>query len=243
VAVVSLYRDEGVVLRTHKLGEADRIVVFMTAGRGKVRAVAKGVRKTKSRFGGRLEPLVHASLLLYQGRDLDVVNQAETLDHYRAIREDLDRMTDAMGLLEAVDQVAQQGEPNAPLYRMLTGALRALSEAPGRPPMLVAAFYWKLLALEGVAPVLDECARCGTTTDLVSFEPLEGGVLCREHRRGVAVEPHALELIRRILGGQLGSVLAEPAGPSSATVSALATSALESHLERRLRTVHLLQRG
>jgi DNA repair protein RecO (recombination protein O) len=240
---VSLYRDEGVVLRTHKLGEADRIVVFMTAGRGKVRAVAKGVRKTKSRFGGRLEPPLHVSLLLYQGRDLDVVNQAETLDHYRMIREDLDRMTDAMGLLEAVDQVAQQGEPNAPLYRMLTGALKALSEAPDRPPLLVAAFYWKLLALEGVAPVLDQCVRCGTTNDLVSFDPLEGGALCREHRRGVAVEAGVLDLVRRILGGQLGSVLSEPAGPGTAEVSALATSALECHLERRLRTVHLLQRG
>jgi DNA repair protein RecO (recombination protein O) len=240
---MTLYRDEGVVLRTHKLGEADRIIVFLTAGRGKVRAVAKGVRKTKSRFGGRLEPPVHVSLLLYQGRDLDVVNQAETLDHYRSIREDLDRMTDAMSLLEAVDQVAQQGEPNAPLYRMLTGALRALSEEPGHPPLLVAAFYWKLLALEGVAPVLDQCARCGTTFELVSFDPLEGGALCRDHRRGVAVGPDALDVIRRILGGQLGSVLAEPAGPSTAEVSALATSALESHLERRLRTVHLLQRG
>jgi DNA repair protein RecO (recombination protein O) len=240
---MTLYRDEGVVLRTHKLGEADRIVVLMTAGRGKVRAVAKGIRKTKSRFGGRLEPPVHVSLLLYQGRELDVVNQAETLDHYRSIREDLDRMTDAMALVEAVDQVAQPGEPNAALYRMLTGALRALSEAPDRPVLLVAAFYWKLLALEGVAPVLDQCARCGTTAGLSSFELYEGGTLCRQHRRGLAVDEEALGVIRRILGGQLGPVLSEPPGPSTATVSALATAALESHLERRLRAVHLLQRG
>src|ERR1700751_5808641 len=107
-----LYRDEGVVLRTHKLGEADRIVVLMTAGHGKVRAVAKGVRKTKSRFGGRLETPRHVRRRLYQGRDLDVINQAETLDHYRLLREDLDRMADALALLEAVDQVAQQGEAN-----------------------------------------------------------------------------------------------------------------------------------
>jgi DNA repair protein RecO (recombination protein O) len=248
---MNLYRDEGVVLRTHKLGEADRIVVFMTAGRGKVRAVAKGVRKTKSRFGGRLEPPLHVSLLLYQGRDLGVINQAETLDHYRSIREGLDRMTDALAIVEAVDQVAQEGEPNAPLYRMLTGALRTLSEAAERPPLLVAAFYWKLLALEGVAPILDRCARCGggaavgagEPTDLVSFDLVEGGALCREHRRGSAVEPEALALVRRILGGQLGNVLSETPGPHAAAVSALATSAMESHLERRLRTVHLLGRG
>ena len=100
-----LYRDQGVVLRTIKLGESDRIITLVTAGHGKVRAVAKGVRKTKSRFGARLEPLSHASLLVYEGRDLDIISQAESIDHFRAIREDLDRMGSAMALLEAVDQV------------------------------------------------------------------------------------------------------------------------------------------
>ena len=89
---MGLYRDEGVVLRTIRLGESDRIVTLVTQGRGKVRAVAKGVRKTKSRFGGRLEPTSHVSLLLYEGRELDVVTQAEALDHFRVIREDLDRL-------------------------------------------------------------------------------------------------------------------------------------------------------
>jgi DNA repair protein RecO (recombination protein O) len=240
---VGLYRDEGVVLRTHKLGEADRIVVLMTAGRGKVRAVAKGVRKTKSRFGARLEPPHRASLLLYEGRELDVITQAETIEHYPRLREDLDLLTDAIALVEAVDQVAQEGEPNPALYRMLAGALRALDGADERPPLLVAAFYWKLLALEGVSPILDACARCGATgpdTELVSFDPVEGGAMCREHRRGSAVDAAGLELIRRILGGDLAAVLQEPSGPDSLAVAALATTALEAHLERRLRTVHLL---
>jgi DNA repair protein RecO (recombination protein O) len=246
---VSLYRDEGVVLRTHKLGEADRIVVLMTAGRGKVRAVAKGIRKTKSRFGGRLEPPNRASLLLYQGRELDVITQAETIEHYPALRDDLDRLTDAISLVEAVDQVAQEGEPNPALYRMLIGALRALAGAEVRSPLLVAAFYWKLLALEGVAPVLDGCVRCGGSTEptaplaLVSFDPVEGGALCREHRRGTALEPGVLEVIRRIFGGDLAAVLHEPADRTTSAVAALATSALEAHLERRLRAVHLLSQG
>jgi DNA repair protein RecO (recombination protein O) len=246
---VNLYRDEGVVLRTHKLGEADRIVVLMTAAHGKVRAVAKGVRKTKSRFGGRLEPLRQASLLLYEGRELAVITQAETLEHYPALRLDLDRLTDALALAEAVDQVAQEGESNPPLYRMLTGALQALAGAEVRSPLLVAAFYWKLLALEGVSPVLDYCVRCtaegenSLSSDLVSFDPVEGGALCREHRRGQVVEPGSLELIRRILGGDLAAVLREPSGPATVTTSALATTTLEAHLERRLRTVHLLGQG
>jgi DNA repair protein RecO (recombination protein O) len=247
---VNLYRDEGIVLRTHKLGEADRIVVLMTAGHGKVRAVAKGIRKTKSRFGGRLEPLSRTSLLLYQGRELDVITQAETLDHYPALRDDLDVLTDALSLAEAVDQVAQEGEPNTPLYRMLNGALRSLAGAEHRSPLLVAAFYWKLLALEGVAPVLDACVQCisegadeGSSADLVGFDPVEGGALCREHRRGPAVEPGCLELIRRILGGELAAVLREPPGRATAAASYLATTALEAHIERRLRAVHLLGRG
>src|SRR3954463_16403733 len=104
-----LYRDHAIVLRTIKLGEADRIITLVTLGHGKVRAVAKGVRKTKSRFGARLEPLTHVSLLLYAGRELDIVTQAETVDHFRTIRETLPRMSSAMALLEAVDQVSRSG--------------------------------------------------------------------------------------------------------------------------------------
>jgi DNA repair protein RecO (recombination protein O) len=252
---MTLYRDEGIVLRTHKLGEADRIVVLLTAGRGKVRAVAKGVRKTKSRFGGRLEPPNRISLLLYEGRELDIVTQAETIEYHPALRGDLDRLTDAIAMVEAVDQVTQEGEPSPALYRMLAGGLRTLAEHEPRSPLLVAAFYWKLLALEGVAPVLDRCVSCdGDTawspaagheivTDLVSFDPVEGGALCRQHRRGPALEAGALDLIRRILGGDLAAVLHEPASRATAAASSLATTALEAHIERRLRTVHLLGQG
>src|SRR5918993_3696149 len=109
---MALYRDQGVVLRTMRLGEADRIVTLVTRGHGKVRAVAKGVRKTKSRFGARLEPMSHVSLLLYRGRDLDVVSQAESIDHFRALRDDLDRLTRAVALLEVVDQLAQERQEN-----------------------------------------------------------------------------------------------------------------------------------
>ena len=151
-------------------------------------------------------------------------------------------MTDAMALVEAVDQIAQEGEANPALFRMLTGALRTLNEAEERPALLVGAFYWKLLALEGVAPVLDGCVICGAP-DLVSFDPGEGGTLCREHRRGSAVEPGTIELVRRILGGQLAGALKEPVGAPVWAASHLATATLEAHLERRLRAVHLLRDG
>lgn len=250
---MSLYRDQGVVLRSIRLGEADRIVTLVTPTHGKVRAVAKGVRRTKSRFGGRLEPLSHVSVLCWKGRELDIVTQAEVLDSFRLVREDLDRLAAASAILEVVDQVAQEGQPSAALYHMLVGALRALAtsrapQSPAEPPppsppppsppppaLLVPAFFWKLLALEGSAPILAGCAHCGATDELVAFDLAEGGVLCRACRRGVAISPEALDLVRRILGGDLAGVLAEAASPATHEVGRLATEAMQAHLDRRLR--------
>ena len=238
---MALYREQAVVLRTIRLGEADRIVSLATEGRGKVRAVVKGVRKTRSRFGSRLEPMSHVALQLYEGRELDTVTQAETLDHFRAVREDLDRMARATSMLEAVDQLVQAGEPNPALYRMLVGALRSLAAADA--PVLVGAFFWKLLALEGIEPMLDRCAGCGGEGELVAFDLPEGGALCRGCRRGGPVSAEALELMRRILGGGLAGALRERASPATVEVEHLATRALEHHLERRLRSAGLLDRG
>ena len=239
--MTGLYRDRGIVLRTYKLGEADRIVVLLSEHHGKVRAVAKGVRKTKSRFGARLEPLSHVNLLLYRGRELDVVSQADSIDHFRALRDDLDRLTRAVALLEVVDQLAQEREENSRLYTMLLGALRSLASRDS--VLLVPAFFWKLLAAEGLGPELDTCVSCGSPDTLVAYDVGEGGVLCRTCRRGVALSPAALDLLRRILGGDLARVLAEPASAAAHEVEVLATRAVEHHLERRLRSVSLLQEG
>jgi len=242
---VSLYRETGVVLRTMRLGEADRIVTLLTAGRGKVRAVAKGVRKTKSRFGGRLEPLNHVALLLYEGRELDIVTQADTIEQFRAVREDLDRLAKATSLLEAADQLAQERQPAPRLYSMLLGALRALAVRDA--PLMVPAFFLKLLSLEGFHPILDVCGGCGSDTpELVAFDVGEGGALCRAcagRVSAVALSPDGLALVRRILGGGLAGALNEPASRATAEVDRLATKALEHHLERRLRSVATLDRA
>lgn len=232
---MGLYRERGVVVRSWKLGEADRIVSLVTEGRGKVRAVAKGVRKTSSRFGARLEPLSHVSLLVYEGRNLDIVSQAETIDHWKELRQDLDRLGRAMAVVEAVDAVVQEGQPAHRPYAMLVGALRSL--CTNDSPLVVPAFFWKLLAEEGFRPVLDDCASCGSTAELVAFDLHEGGTLCRECRRGTRITPEALTLLRRILGGDLVGVLAEGPSPAGREVGHLATRALEHHLERRLRAL------
>jgi DNA repair protein RecO (recombination protein O) len=236
-----LYRDHGIVLRTYKLGESDRIVSFMTERHGKVRAVAKGVRKTKSRFGARLEPTSHVAIQLYEGRELDIVTQAESVDHFRELRDDLDRLTRAVSMLEAVDQMSLEGEPNARLYQMLLGALRTLAAEDS--PLVLAGFFLKLLALEGFRPVVDRCATCGATEGLVAFDLTEGGLLCLVDRRGAAVSAEAVGLLQDILGGRLTSALAEPRSAATNEVDHLATRALEQMLERRLRSIGLLDRG
>ena len=238
---MSLFRDRGVVLRTFRLGEADRIVVILTERHGKVRAVAKGVRKTTSKFGARLEPLTHVDLLLWQGRsELDIVNQVEVLDSFRPVREDLGRLPRGMALLEVTDQIAQERHPDPRLFAMLVGALRALSDTGSDPVLLAPAFFLKALVLEGAGPVLDECASCGEpdgTVELVAFDLVAGGTLCRAHRSGRSMSPAALNLLHRILGGDLASVLAGPPPPGADEVAELATEAMEVHLDRRLRSV------
>jgi len=235
---VGLYRDQGIVLRTWRLGESDRIVNLMTERHGKVRAVVKGVRKTKSRFGARLEPMVHCSLLFYEGRELDIVTQAEVVELFRPVREDLGRLAKAASLLEATDQLCQERHANPRLFVMLLGGLRALSAHDSA--LLVPAFFLKLLSTEGFHPLLDECAGCGERYGLVGFDLAQGGALCGACAGAgdvLRVSAPALDLIRRVLGGDLAGALAAPAGRDVAEVERVATRAMEHHLERRLRSL------
>lgn len=232
-----LYRERGVVLRTHKLGEADRIVSFMTEEHGKVRAVAKGVRKTHSKFGARLEPTSHVALQLHEGRSLDLVTQVERIDTFPSLRDDLDTLRRAVSMLEVVDQVAQEGERDTALYKMLVGALRTLDETGN--PIVVPAFFCKLLAHDGVRPVTDRCVECDTAEDLVAFDLVSGGTLCRAHRRGLPISAGARGLLDDVLGGRMNAVLTLPVSAETVEFEGIATGSIEAHLERRLRSVGL----
>jgi DNA repair protein RecO (recombination protein O) len=237
---VTLYRDHGVVLRSWKLGEADRIVSILTRDNGKVRAVAKGVRKPSSRFGARLEPTCHLAVQLYRGRgDLDTVTQVETIDRFPTLRTDLDRWARASAMLEAVEQMTLEREPNEPVFDMLVRALRTLTTSAS--PLVVAGFFLKLLALEGFEPVVDVCVSCGSDDALVAFDVGSGGTVCGACRRGTSLDPEALELLQAILGGRLGLALAAPPSPATHAVDVLATRLLEHQLERRLRSISVLE--
>ena len=239
---MALYHDRGVVLRTYKLGEADRIVSILTRGHGKVRAVAKGVRKTKSRFGGRLEPVSHVDLLMYEGRgELDIVSQAETVDAFRPLRDDLDRLARAIALLEATDQLAMEREVNGRLYEMLVGALRTLADRDA--PLVVPGFLLKALALEGYRPQVEACVACGVEEPLVSWAMEEGGLRCTSHRQGPAISPEAVTVLQDMLGGRLGAALSETRPPVVSEVDHLVVRTFEHHVERRLRSMGTFDRS
>ncbi len=221
------------MLRTVPIGEADRVVTLLTENHGRVRAVAKGIRRTSSKFGSRLEPTTHVSLQLYLGKELDTITQAETVAHMPAIRDDLHRFSRANVMLETVDQVTPEREPNQALYRMLVGGLTELDRNDA--PLVLAGFLLKLLTLEGFQPALDNCVACGSDSNLVAFDVDDGGLRCMNDRRGLAVDHEAIFLMRQILGGQLAAALQEAASPATAEVEAIAVGLVEHHIERRLR--------
>ncbi len=232
---MSLYRDQAVVLRTWKLGEADRIVSLHTLDHGKVRGVAKGVRRTRSKFGAKLEPTSHIAIQLYEGKgELHTITQVETINRFASLRLDPERFARAESMLESVDQVAQDHAPDPELHTMLWRALATLDRNDS--PLVVSAFFLKLLAHEGVRPQLDACIECGATEPLEAIDIVNGGVLCRSCRRDRPISEGALLLMRRVFEGDLANVLRE--SPEAAgEVESMATALMESHLERRLRSV------
>ena len=161
---MSIYRDDGIVLRTQKLGEADRIVTVLARKAGRIRAVAKGVRRTKSRFGARLEPFTHVDLLLYTGRTLDVITQAETVRGYGdSLAGDYPRYTTGTAMLETAERFTPvEKEPALRQFLLLVGGLRTLVGEEHEPRLVLDAYLLRSLAVAGYAPALEECAICGT---------------------------------------------------------------------------------
>ena len=177
---MGLYRDEGVVLRTTKLGEADRIITMLTRQHGKIRAVAKGVRRTRSRFGARLEPFMRADLLIAEGRSLDVVSQAASLAAYASsISADYQAYQCANVIVETVDHIVSTERERSPAqYSLLVAALHSLAEREHEPQAIAYSYVMRALALAGWTPRLSSCVVCGRTDDLAYFSAQAGGVMC-----------------------------------------------------------------
>jgi DNA repair protein RecO (recombination protein O) len=174
------FKTEAVVLRTFRFGEADRILHLYTAERGRVNAIAKGVRRVKSRFGGRLEPLFRVNLVLHQGRgELCTVTQAETVAAHPALRERRDSLERASQACDAVLRLLDSAEPNPPAYNLLCRELQLLDQDPEAATRAHAlSFRLKLLLAAGFAPELAACATCGDREHVGGFSASAGGVVC-----------------------------------------------------------------
>ncbi len=237
---VGTYRDSAVVLRTQKLGEADRIITMLTRGRGVVRAVGRGVRKTSSRYGARLEPFMHIDVQFAEGRNLDIVAQVETIDPFALhIGADYGAYTAGTVMLETAERlVADTAEPSVPQYHLLVGALRALTEQRQSPGILLDSFQLRSLAIAGYAPSFDACARCGLAGPNRYFHAGSGGMLCDDCRVPGSSVPATgtVELLAGLLAGDWATVAAadDRCGREASTIVA---NYLLWHLERGLRSL------
>ncbi len=209
-----------------------------------MRAVAKGIRRTKSRFGARLEPFTHVDLMLYRGRNLDTVTQAEIIEPFRAVRDDFARFSAAEAMLEAADKVAEEHERNVRLFLLLLKGLRALEAGPQDAAAVAEAYLLKLLALSGFGPILSACAVCGGTP-VARFSNAQGGTVCDgcQERDARRAEPQALAWLAGLADGDLEEAGGgSPPGSVRGEARALLYGFTEYHLERRLRSLPLLAR-
>jgi DNA repair protein RecO (recombination protein O) len=240
-----LYRDDAVVLRVQKLGESDRIVTLFTRRHGRVRAVAKGVRRTTSRFGARLEPFGHIDVQLMEGRTLDVVSQVEGVDLYgKAFFEDYPRYTAASAIAETAERLTPvEEEPALRLYLLTLGAFRSLAAGEHAGPLVLDAYLLRAMGVAGWAPALRECAVCGTPGMHRGFSVPAGGVVCPDCRPPGAAHPApaTLELMAALVESDWPAADAsEPAIRREA--SGLIAAHLQWHLERGMRSLPLVER-
>jgi DNA repair protein RecO (recombination protein O) len=239
------YKTEAIVLRSLRFSEADRILHLYTSERGRIGAIAKGVRKTKSRFGARLEPLSHVELMLHEGSgDLQTVTGVELLRSHRATREDSYRLNTGLIGAEAMLRLFGEPEANERAFTALSRFLDVLDELPtgdARPALdpLVLSLQLKLLWVAGYLPHLTSCVECGSGGELVAFAPRAGGAVCREHARDALwLSPEGIAGVERLLSVPLADAaaarLSERARRDALTVI---TSSYEEHGGFRLRTL------
>ncbi len=237
------YKTEAVVLRSFRFGEADRVLHLYTLERGRVGAVAKGIRRTKSRFGARLEPLSHAELLLHQGSgELATVTGAELVRAHRDAREDPYRLSVGLVGLEAMLRLFIEQERNPRAFAALTRFLDALdatppsrAEEPALDPLGLS-FQLKLLWLSGYLPHLTSCAECGAEGPLVGYSPRAGGAVCeRCAADSLPLSRGAIRGIEGLLARPLAE--AEIARPAAREALRVITASYEYHGGFRLRTL------
>lgn len=243
---MSLYRDQAVVIRTQKLGEADRIITMLTREHGRIRCVAKGVRRTKSKFGARLEPGSHIDVQLFIGKTFDTVTQVEAIENFGdELSRDYRRWTMSSAILETAERfTSQEREPALQEYQLVVGALRALAEARHDPSLILDAFLLRSLALGGYAPSMTICSRCEKPGPHRYFSLVGGGSVCSDCRPSACATPapETLELMAALLSGDWNNADASE-GRYRREASGLIAAYLQWHLERGLRSLPIVERA
>ena len=235
----SSLKTDAIVLRSIRYGEADRILHLYTPGHGRVGAIAKGVRRARSRFGARLEPFMQVRLVLHEGRgELHTVTAADTLDARPGLREQAATLDAAARACDAVSRLFETGEPHPEVYALLANQLTLLASGPAAArPETALAFRLKLLLAAGLVPHLGSCASCGERDHLVGFSAAAGGVVCG------ACESGSFPLDREAYGFMveaLGRPLAAAPGASERALQAVERAIRETaeyHVQVRLRPV------
>lgn len=249
---MTLFRDDGIVLRTQKLGEADRIITLLTRRQGRVRAVARGVRRTKSKFGARLEPFSHVDVQFFArggelvGRGLPLCTQVETIAAYGSgIVGDYARYTAGTAMLETAERFTDhEGEPAVQQYLLLVGALRTLAAGEHDARLVLDAFLLRSLAVNGYAPSFQACAQCGMPGPNRFFSVVSGGVVCAQCRvpGSVVPSPESLELLGALLAGDWERADAAE-DRHCREGSGIVAAYLQWHLERGLRSLRFVENG
>lgn len=204
---MAVEKSEAIVLRTYNLTESSKIVVLLTPVRGKVRAVAKGVRRAKSKFGSALEPItqIEAQVHFKDGRDLQNLSQAVTRESFPAIRSDLSRLGLASVMCELTEQFVQENEESSRPFLLLLLALKTLSAMTKNYGSLLISFYLRVLDVSGLLPEIDQCVSCGRELQSHSYlDASSGGALCNKCSAGMGVRVMAgsLKIMRRLLASE-----------------------------------------
>lgn len=243
---VRTYRDDAVVLRTHKLGEADRIITLLTREHGQIRAVAKGIRRTSSKFGARLEPFMVADLQLISGRSLDIVSQAVSKSAYgEQIAAHYDRYTVATAMAETAERLTDADSESAGAqYRLLIGAFSSLARGEHTPELILDSYLLRALATAGWAPSFTDCARCGNPGPHTAFSAALGGAVCHDCRPPGSPSPAAatMELLPALLSGDWSIADISPI-TNRREAAGLVANYVQWHLERVVRSLQLVERS
>ena len=201
-----LYKTEGIVLKSVEYGDADKIVTIYTKNYGKIQAIAKGVRKTKSKFGSSLEILTCAIFLIYKGKNIDIISQTEILESFFTTSKEIVKFAFASNCIEVVNKISEEGEVNLCLFFLLKEVLHHLKEAKD-PKLLTLSFKWQILAILGYKPSFDRCCMCNNKIEdqkEMFFNIDEGGVICNKclskNKRGhIQISLYFIKLGRKLL--------------------------------------------